>query len=640
MKQIYFIFFLSFFSISLMGQKSIIKGIVTDATNKEPLIGATISIGGSGTVTDFDGNYSLELENGNYTLNVSYVGYESKDFNLEMKGDQTFDISLDSDLVLKEVVVSADIAIERETPIAFSNITPKKLQEELGAQDIPMILNSTPGAYATETGGGDGDARISIRGFNQRNIAVMLDGIPVNDMENGRVFWSNWFGLDLVTQTIQVQRGLGASKISVPSVGGTINILTKGIESKKGIKFKQELGNNGFTRSTIGLTSGRLKNGWGVSATASYKQGDGWVDGNFTEGYFYYLRIDKELGNHRLSLQGFGAPQEHGQRPFTTEIAFVDTQKALDLGVPQSTIEMMQEIDRNNGRRFNEHWGFQNGQLKTTRKNFFHKPQFNLRHSWQANDRLYWSNIAYLSIGRGGGTAPENIPRNEEGRFDFDKAFEVNQRVSVFNPDTLSSSIIRSSNNEHFWYGFLSTLQYQISNQLTFSGGLDGRSYRGDHFRTVYDVLGGQGFNNEGNSLVDPTIPVREGDKYVYDYSSFVNWGGAFALLEYKSGPWSVFANLSGALSTYSYEDFFKPKRVELQDTSFLVSFVNPVEFDGVNYTIDSPEAELQTIDDVNLQSLTFKTGASYKLNQNNSVFVNTGYISKAQRFNLSLIHI
>src|SRR5690606_5646852 len=95
---------------------------------------------------------------------------------------------------------------------------------------------------------------------------------------------------------------------------------------------------NGYLRSTFGINTGRLKNGWGVSLAGSYKQGDGWVDGNYTKGWFYYLRVDKELGKHLISLQGFGAPQEHGQRPFTAEIATVDEDLARELGVSEEVL--------------------------------------------------------------------------------------------------------------------------------------------------------------------------------------------------------------------------------------------------------------------------------------------------------------
>lgn len=634
-RQLLSFLFFSLLSFSLFAQKATLSGVISDSDNGDPLIGATVASGGTGVVTDFDGRYAISLEQGAHTLEISYVSYSAQQVEVTITGDQELNIQLEPENVLNEVVVTADIAIERETPVAFSNIPTLKLEEELAAQDIPMILNSTPGAYATQTGGGDGDARISIRGFNQRNVAVMLDGIPVNDMENGQVFWSNWFGLDLVTQTMQVQRGLGASKLSVPSIGGTINILTKGIDANRSLKFKQEVGNNGFLRSTLGLTTGRLDSGWGISAAASYKQGDGWVDGTFTQGYFYYLRVDKQLGNHLISLSGFGAPQEHGQRPFTAEIGQVDVDYAREVGVPDDAIIGLLVKDK--GRKFNEHWGLKDGKVFNTRKNFYHKPQISLRHSWQANPRLFWSNVAYLSIGTGGGTAPEGLtfPNNDEGQKDFVAAIEANQPNDFFNPEGRSNHIIRASNNDHFWYGLLSTLQFNINDRWTLSGGIDGRSYRGDHYRSIYDLLDGNGFTSEGNYRVDQrSVLLKEGDRTQYDYSGFVRWGGLFGLLEYKQDKWSVFVNLSTAITGYSAEDFMKPKVVTLADTAFLVAFGDSIKVGDQTYTLDSPEAKNPLIPWAYIPSATAKAGASYKVNDAHGLFANVGYISKAQRFN------
>ena len=572
------------------------SGVITDENNDEPLIGATITVGTTGTVTDIDGSYSLDLEDGDYTIQFSYVSYATQEINVKINGNQTLDIQMGSNTVLTEVIVTADIAIERETPVAFSNIPSIKIEEELAAQDIPMLLNSTPGAYATESGGGDGDARISIRGFDQRYVAVMLNGIPVNDMENGAVFWSNWFGLDLVTQTMQVQRGLGASKISTPSVGGTINILTKGIDAKKGLKIKQEFGNNGYLRTTLGLTSGRLKNGWGISLAGSYKQGDGWVDGNFTKGYFYYARVDKQLGNHLLSATGFGAPQKHGQRPFSAETGQVDTTYALSIGIPQSAIDDLRI--KNKGRQYNDAWGIKDGELYNTRQNYYHKPQFSLRHSWAASNKVFWSNVVYLSIGDGGGTSDDgaSIGEDENDQQDIELAIANNQ-PSVFNPDGISNTIIRANRNNHFWYGLLSTIRYTLNENITLSGGIDGRSYDGDHFREVYDLLGGSGWQ-EGQ--VSPTAPVLQvGDKYQYDYTGKVRSTGAFALLEYKKYKWASFVNLSFANAKYGFVNNF---------TKFELPFVD-------------------------VQTYTIKLGATYKFDTQNSLFFNTGILSKAQPY-------
>ncbi len=634
-----FSFLFLLFSLSLSAQ-SVITGKVIDKETGEPLIGANIICDGKGTITDFDGNYELMLDDGSRNLVISYIGYTDQTLTLNLSGNQKLDIQMSEDNnVLETVVVTADIAIEGKTPVAFSNIPTRKLAEELAAQDIPMILNSTPGAYATESGGGDGDARITIRGFNQRNIAVMLDGIPVNDMENGWVYWSNWFGLDLVTQTMQVQRGLGRSKLSVPSVGGTINILTKGIDAKRSIKFKQEIGSNGFLRSTLGLTTGRMKNGFGISAAASYKQGNGWVDGNYTEGYFYYLRVDKQLGSHLVSLSGFGAPQKHGQRPFTTVIAQVDTDYATEIGVPQETIDATEVI--NKGRRFNEHWGMLNGELLNTRENFYHKPQFSLKHSWQANNRLFWSNVAYLSIGKGGGTAPgsgsdgaQSFPRTEDGQFDFDAAIERNQSTNFAKPDQRSENILRTGHNEHFWYGILSTLRYSFTENLIFSGGIDGRYYRGDHYRSVHDLMGGEYFRGVGNSRIDQVnTKLYEGDRNVYDNSGFVRYGGVFGLLEFTRNKFSSFINVSGAYSQYKLEDYMKKKSIALADTTLYVGF-EPIEYNNTTYTLDSPEAKDQTIDWIGLPSVTFKAGGVYNFTEKHAAFANVGYLSKAQRFN------
>lgn len=571
-----------------------LSGLLTDESTGDVLIGATVTAGEYGTISDIDGTYSLDVPDGVYDVTVSYVGYDTQVIRMDISKNQKFDLKMSSGTILQEVVVTADIAIERETPVAFSNIPTIKIQEELAAQDIPMLLNSTPGAYATETGGGDGDARITIRGFNQRNIAVMLDGIPVNDMENGRVFWSNWFGLDLVTQTMQVQRGLGASKLSVPSVGGTINILTKGIDAKRGLSIKQELGNNGFLRTTLGATTGRMENGWGVSMAASYKQGDGWVDGNFTKGYFYYLRINKQLGQHLVSLQGFGAPQKHGQRPFSAEIGQVDSQYASELGVPG---EVNEELNiRDQGRRYNSHWGYLNGEVYNTRINYYHKPQISLRHSWQASEKVFWSNVAYLSIGSGGGTAREgvSIPLDENNQPDINKAIEANQ-PTAFNPEGQSNTFIRAGVNNHFWYGLLSTLKYDLNEDFSISGGLDARSYEGDHHREIYDLLGGTSWGPN---------KIGVGDKFEYDYTGLVDQIGTFALIEYKKEKWASFLNLSVANSKYSYVD----------------------NFSGFELDAES------------LLSSTIKLGATYKFNPSSSVFFNTGYLSKAQRYSNVII--
>jgi outer membrane cobalamin receptor len=127
---------------------------------------------------------------------------------------------------------------DETTPVAYTNVSKEEMEVRLGSQDIPMILNTTPSVYATQQGGGAGDARINVRGFNQRNVAVMINGVPQNDMENGWVYWSNWDGMADVTSNVQVQRGLGASNLAVASVGGTINVRSSAADMEKGYHYQ------------------------------------------------------------------------------------------------------------------------------------------------------------------------------------------------------------------------------------------------------------------------------------------------------------------------------------------------------------------------------------------------------------------
>jgi iron complex outermembrane recepter protein len=591
-------------------------------------------------------------------LVFSYVGSSAVEKTVELNGDTQLNAELESSMALKEVVVTADIAIDRKTPVAFSNIGTVKMKEELASQDLPMVLNSTPGAYATQQGGGDGDARISIRGFSQRNVAVMLDGIPVNDMENGQVFWSNWFGLGLVTKTMQVQRGLGSSKISIPSVGGTINILTKGIDSKGSFEIKQEAGAGGLFQTTVGFTTGKLDGGWGMTGAFSTKKNDGWVDLNYSKAIFYFLRIDKEIGKHLISIQGFGGPQEHGQRAFANPIALTDSKLAKDLGVSDGDIKKVSDakgIDK--GLQYSDSWGTVNGEARSVRFNYYNKPQFSLRHSWAISKKTFLSNVAYLSTGNGGGTNLEKtVPIDPTtGQMNLQGAYIANGGLFVS-----SANVIRASVNNHFWYGLLSTLRHEINNNLNLSTGIDLRYYKGEHYRTVYDMFGGRQFLGSRNARIDNTrTPLSTGDKFYYNYDGFVRWGGGFGMLEYSKNKWSTFINISGAMSQYKAVDYLFAKTITINGKQYYTSYAAKTselttrlaKVDGTLYTVDHPgklttdyaaannlkidstSAQNQVVDWIKLPSLTFKMGLSYTINRANSVFMNIGSISKAARF-------
>ena len=625
-KKLLFLLTFLFPVVSLFAQEKIVSGTVTDNLG-EPLPGVNIVYStGHGVVTDLDGEYILKLAPGEYDLVVSYVGFETqKKHIIVSEKDLVFNFTLNP-VTLDEVEVVGDVAKTRETPVAFSNISPVQIEEQLAAQDIPLILNATPGVYATASGGGDGDARINIRGFNQRNVAVMLDGIPVNDMENGWVYWSNWFGLDAVMRYTQVQRGLGASKLAIPSVGGTINIATKGIDNEKGISIKQEVGNNGFLRTSLGLTTGRMPKGWGVTFAGSYKRGNGWVDQTWTEGWFYFLRVDKEFKKHTLSFTAMGAPQKHGQRIYKKHIATFDTAFALEAGMTREFIDKMVEVglpvDR--GLRYNPNWGylsrayitetdtvFPAAEPVSTANNFYHKPLFSLRDFWSVNDKLYISNILYLSVGHGGGRSFSTTPGNDTVTWQQDLQKQYNNNLNIappyFNTTNLSSNIMRNAMNNHFWLGLLSTFDYTLNKGLSFSGGLDLRTYRGEHYREIDDLFGGKYYLDKGNQNESDTVKKYVGDIIGYHNEAIIRWGGLFAQAKYKRGNLTTFLNVTASLSGFKRIDYFLPHAADEEANE------TPWKY---------------------IPGFTIKGGANYNISESMNIFMNLGYLSKAQRFN------
>ena len=258
MKILLFTLSMLFLTASVWAQGSI-TGTVLDTETEEALIGATVYLQGTnyGTTTDIDGNFALSnVDNGTYTLIVSYTGYTDLKQEVNAASGNLGNLSLTpTSIGLSEVNVIASVAIDRKTPVAVTTIKGAEVEALVGNQEYPEILKRTPSVYVTKEGGGFGDARINVRGFDQRNIAVMINGIPVNDMENGWVYWSNWAGLADVTSNLQIQRGLGATKLAVPSVGGSINIITNAADMRKGGAVSVGMGNDGFQKYGLSLSS-------------------------------------------------------------------------------------------------------------------------------------------------------------------------------------------------------------------------------------------------------------------------------------------------------------------------------------------------------------------------------------------------
>lgn len=636
---------LLFLIVTTVFSQGKITGTITDGQGSLP--GANVAIKGTtiGATTDFDGKFSINATTNSGVIVITYLGYETKTISFTVSGTQDLGaIALTSNSnELEEVVVKStviDIAKERKTPVAVSTIRAAEIQEKLGSQEFPEILKNTPSVYATKAGGGFGDSRINIRGFDQRNIAVMINGVPVNDMENGAVFWSNWAGLSDVTTFMQVQRGLGSSKLAIASVGGTINVVTKTTDKKQGGTVGTSIGNSGYLKSQASYSTGLLANGLSMSVLFSQTQGDGYIDGTGFKGNNYFIGVGYASKNkkHDFQLTVTGAPQWHNQRS----------------AAPTLATYLLYGKDGAPNTRYNSDWGYLDGQEFSMRRNFYHKPIASINWDWRINETTKISTVLYASKGRGagsngtGGIRGSNYLssnfRTATGLVDFDKIAAYNAGTPVYiagvlrtrtkvggqfeNGSTSGSSTTSTSGisrinsvNSHDWYGAVIGLNKKLGEHLTLDFGLDARTYKGLHYQNVNSLLGGQVFKdntdvNNPNRFLTGTYPASPSwnpfyntnleEKITFNNDGLVRWYGAFTQLEYSTEKLTAFIQGSVSQQGFKRVDYFK-------------------------YLASNPLSET---DYENLLGGNIKGGLNYNINEHHNVFVNSGYYSKQPFFN------
>lgn len=596
-----------------IGFSQTITGIVVDSETQMPLPGANVIETGTshGTVTDFDGIFKLDVRSQSGSITISYIGYESEritytgTMNLGQIGLQP-----DADALSEVVVVGhgiIDMASDRQTPIAVSTITAADIQSKgIGNVEFPEIMKSTPSVYVSNQSGGFGDSQMFLRGFDQTNTAFLLNGQPINGMEDGKVYWSNWSGMSDVANAVQVQRGLGSSKLAISSVGGTVNIVSRAAGRKEGGFARFMTGNDSYFKGTVSYDSG-LKGKWAYSFLFDHWQAHKkFADGTGGQGQNYFIGIGYVPNDdHSFNFLLTGAPQFHDQ----------NFSKTLD------DYEL-------HGKRYNNNTGFYNGSRYTLRRNYYHKPVANLNWDWNITDKTNLSSVLYASWGRGGGTgnagSSRSIIRNNKGEVDFE-AIEANNIAGAENgigSFDAGSLVRRASVNNHNWYGFLTSLESEVSENFTVNIGADTRFYSGNHWQQMNDLLGLQGFaddfgyggSRDAGYVLSDTFKASpwaslfnfadSNQRFSYDYSEYINYIGGFGQAEFKTEDFSAF--LQGAVSTQSYQR---------------EGFAEGSDIEGVNGLGKSAK--------VNKFGYNIKGGVGYSIFEGNTVFANAGYYSR-----------
>lgn len=202
------------FSITAHAQNFTLNGRVKDASNGEDLIGAAVIVegmSGTGAVTNTYGFYSLTLPEGNYTLSIQYIGYQSSQREIKLNKDLTLDVELrEESESLEEVVVSAEAANANvtNTEMSVAKLTPKEVEAVpviFGEKDIIKMVQLLPGVKTS----GEGGSGFSVRGGGLDQNLILLDEAPVYNASHLLGFFSV-FNSDAIKDVTLYKGGMPA----------------------------------------------------------------------------------------------------------------------------------------------------------------------------------------------------------------------------------------------------------------------------------------------------------------------------------------------------------------------------------------------------------------------------------------------
>ncbi len=648
MKQFFLISLFSFIHFLLSAQVVVIEGFVKEATTGENIVGATVEANGNTTTTDVSGFFELNVSADEpvQKITIYKTGYFEGVTKLNQPGTG-------SNLNLGEVFLTKsddDEATANEDRIPIIVLDNTEQEGDDFDENISGLLSASNDVFLEAAAFNLSAQRFRIRGYDSENMMTMMNGIPINELESGRVFWSQWGGLNDAMRVRETDIGLKASSYGFGGITGITSVNTRASYQRVQKRFSYYTSNRAYRQRIMGTWStGLLPSGWAFTFSGSRRWAEeGYLPGTYYDAWAYFLSVDKNLGEkHSLNLTAFGAPNERGRPGSSTQEVYDLVDK---INGEHKYFDLYSNTD---GQYYNPHWGWQNGKKRNSRVNKTHQPIIILRHDWEVGDNATLTSAASYQFGRYGNTridwfnAPDprpdyyrklpsyfalNGPEIAAAReqmfldnprllqLDFDAMIEANRLPHPGfgnEPGQWSQYIIEEQRYDSKEFNFNTNFEGVVSENLTMNVGAYFQRYNGHNYKTVADLLGGDYYVNI-NKFVDlsdgddanqfdlnnPNRILREGDVWGYNYEPNIWKSGSWAQAQFSFSKVDAFvaANFSRTRmwKTGNYRNGFFPDN----------SYGDSEKRDFFNYGL--------------------KAGLTYKVNNQYYLFANTSYRTRA----------
>jgi iron complex outermembrane receptor protein len=529
-----------------------LSGSVSEKTNQTILPGASILLKGTGkgATSDARGKYQLSnIKAGKYTLLVSYIGYETLQKQIEISSDETIDLNLlPSALLADEVIVMATRATEK-SGTTYKNLSKSEITANNFGQDLPFIINNTPGVVVTsDAGAGVGYTGIRIRGSDATRVNVTVNGIPMNDSESQGTFWVNMPDFASSVENVQIQRGVGTSTNGAGAFGGSLNIQTSAPELLPYAEVNSTYGTFNTIKNTVKVGTGLIDNKFSFDGRLSRIASDGYVDrgASLLKSYFlsgaYHgktslLRVNVFSGTEKTYQSWNGVPESKLRGDIEGMNAYVGRN---GLNVVDST-----NLLNSDSRKYNSF-------LYKDQNDNYQQDHYQLLYAKQLGDRFSFNGALHYTYGRG-----------------FFEEFKNNQEFSSYglpNPvingaPVETTDLVRRRWLNNDFYGATYAFNYKAASNLTFTLGGAYNEYRGEHY--------GQISWSQVSSTLNNSDHYYDGDGNKNDFNIFgkINYSpveklSLFADIQYRKIKYDVTGNDNDLLplNIHDNRNFFNPK--------------------------------------------------------------------------------
>lgn len=616
-----------------------ISGTIISEQDQTPIVGAIVELKGTDyfSLTNASGRYIIaDVASGTYSLNVS--AEKVKDLEREV-------VVGTSNVVLDLSMAPVDYNYKKASTIGLIEIEDLSDDSEQGQAEYSSLLTAGRDVFDNAAAYNLSNGRFRPRGLLNEYTDTYLNGMYMNDLDDGRVNWGFWGGLNDVLRARNARSGLANVDFAYGNIGGETNVDLRASSQWEQKKVVLTRGNRSYAnRLMLTYGTGMKENGWALSLSASRRWGDqGYIAGTYYDGYSYFASVDKKINNkHLLNLVVLGAPTIRGR----------------------STGSVQEAYDLAGTNYYNPNWGFQNGKVRNSREYRIHQPIAMLRHDWTISDRTNLTTTFGMQTGTFGSTRinwfsasdprPDYYrklptfldegPQREQHRqfildnpqvmqLDWDNIYAVNQQgftrpATIDNVNGIPGNSVTGAaaayvlDRQHFdtdKYSANAILQSQLSDKIDLQGGAYYLHEITRNYVVLDDLLGAEFALNwddfvtrdfpgddtkKQHEIREPNRIVNEGERYGYDYDMTTRKGGAWTQV----------------VMTLPRYDFYIGGQVS--HTSFFR--------EGNNQNGIFPDNSLGKSETASFLNYGVKAGATYKVNGRNYIYANAQYLTKS----------